>query len=86
MTAQAIVKRFRGRREAIKIRTKKREHLSANKPLSECIIDNVNKQCFINRILALFHNDKVIGLQHKYTTKKNKTEVQNQSKTVQYRL
>lgn len=84
---QAFTETPVGHETTFVIRLKSGKYSSADKPLNECVLYNIDHQLTNpNAFTRLFHGNMVIGLQYKYTTKKNKKEVQNRNKTVQYRL
>ena len=84
---QAFAETPVGHKTTFVIRLKGGKYSSINKPRDECVLDNVDQQLASSNVFTrLFHGSMVIGLQYKYTTKKDKTEVQNRNKTVQYRL
>lgn len=82
---QAITETLVGRESMLVIRLKGGEYTSTNKPLSECILYNVDHQLISSNAFArLFHGGMVIGLRYKYTAKKTSNKVQKVGEIVHY--
>ena len=81
LRTQAFTETPVGHEATFVIRLKSGKYPSIDKPRDERVLYDIDQQ-----LTRFFHGSMVIGLQYKYTTKKNKKEVQNRNKTVQYRL